>query len=587
MLLSLIPAISLAKDGEQVRFYGDMNSDDLINTADATLTLKVSAGLITLTDEQKALTREGFMHADANINGTVNTADAVYILKCSADMALPNTYTVGTTPTTEPTEQPTGEPTEQPTDEPTEQPTDEPTEQPTDEPTGQPTGEPTEQPTSEPTQQPTAEPTATPTPTPDAFITINCYDVFNEQQVAGVQMGVYEGENVINKDNIVFPEANWSYVLENENYSAIVTVTNGVPEPASLKVNVIPVAQDNEGKIYKVILTYEAFRKIDDDLTGYYALGADIDFNQVRFRPLGWNKSDPKADATAFTGVFDGCNHSITNLWIYYTSEETEDNPGSAYWDVGIFSQNAGTIRNLNVYTSLYSNAYGVFGDVNVGVIAGINAGLIQGCRCYGSVGALDLSEDMRGGCGGICGTNLAIVKQCSFDGGTEGFYYIGGLIGKNMGQLTESYFAGGINCELDINYCNKYAVSRIGGLCGYSNGSIINCYVYQAGIIRGRQAVGGMVGAVSGGTMKNIFVSRVDISCVQGYEQYCASDAGYVYSMPQCSGLYARPDDVLGLPSTFSSEWDMQGACHPQLPDLVNVRRPEGAFFVEPYLSH
>lgn len=573
MLLSLIPAISLAKDGEQVRFYGDMNFDDLINTADATLTLKVSAGLTTLTNEQKTLTGDGFMHADANLNGIVNTADASYILKCSADMALPNTYTVGTTPTTAPT----GEPTEQPTGEPTEQPTGEPTEQPTGEPT------------TEPTSEPTAEPTSTPAPTanPDAYITVNCYDVFNEQQVAGIQMGVYEGENIINKDNIVFPEANWSYVPEDEDYSATVTVTNGIPDPDILNVNVIPVAQDSESHLYKVIISLTGFEKIRDDLAGYYALGTDLDFDCRNLCPIGLDKNNPMADATPFTGVFDGCSHTITNLFIYYTSGNTEDYPDSAYWDIGLFSQNAGTIRNLNVYTSMYSGSYGIFGDVNVGVIAGINAGIIQSCRCYGSVGALDLSTEMRGGCGGICGTNLAIVKQCSFDGGAEGFYYIGGLIGKNLGQLSESYFAGGINCELDLNYCNIYAVSRIGGLCGYSNGTIADCYVYQAGIIRGRQAVGGMIGAVSGGTLRNIFVSRADISCVQGYEQYCASDAGYVYSMPQCSGLYARPDDVLGLPSMYGSEWDMNGACHSRLPDLVNVRRPEGSFFVEPYLSH
>ena len=58
---------------------GDLNGDGKVNTADAVVVLKSSAGMITLDEKQN-------LAGDTNHDGKVNTADAVLILKYAAGM---------------------------------------------------------------------------------------------------------------------------------------------------------------------------------------------------------------------------------------------------------------------------------------------------------------------------------------------------------------------------------------------------------------------------------------------------------------------------------------------------------------------
>ena len=67
------------KEFEHLSGLGDLNGDNKVNTADAVVVLKASAGMITLDEQQ---TKSG----DCNGDGTVNTADAVLILKYAAGM---------------------------------------------------------------------------------------------------------------------------------------------------------------------------------------------------------------------------------------------------------------------------------------------------------------------------------------------------------------------------------------------------------------------------------------------------------------------------------------------------------------------
>ena len=58
---------------------GDLNGDGKVNTADAVIVLKISAGMVALDEKYQAA-------GDCNRDGKVNTADAVLILKYSAGM---------------------------------------------------------------------------------------------------------------------------------------------------------------------------------------------------------------------------------------------------------------------------------------------------------------------------------------------------------------------------------------------------------------------------------------------------------------------------------------------------------------------
>ena len=577
MVLTLIPAVSIAEDssvpvGEEVVFhyYGDANFDEKLNTADATKILRISSDIESLTEEQQVRTYEGYMKIDANKDDSFNTADASYILKVSAEMVAANIY-YDAAPE-EPTEQPTGEPTEQPTGEPTEQPTGEPTEQPTGEPTEQPTGEPTEQPTGEPTAEPTQQPTQEPTQAPDAYVVINCYDSFNEQQVAAAQMAVHDGQNRITADNIVLPEDDrCTYVLENSNFSVTITVTNGVASPASISVNVVPMVADEEGNEYKVIFTVKGFDKVNKDLAGNYALGVDLDFGGASRQPFGWNWEDPSQEDQVFSGIFDGCGHYVLDYDIDYSI--VYDSDGEYYYsNTGLFSTNTGTIRNLGVLGW-------VFSDVNVGMLVGTNAGLIEECYCYGNVASMDCMDMSRGAAGGICGQNHGQIVRSCFEGSVAGFYWIGGITGKNFGTISETYFAGDVNNGLDDDIIYDYGVRYIGGIAGGSTGTIQDCYVYCAPFISGDKAVGGMCGWVSGGTLKNIFV----VNALEYGNDYVDDAVGYVASAPQYSGLTASDDENLPMPSGYSSQiWDMNGASHKTFPDLINNRRAADGFYVD-----
>ncbi|MBQ8894635.1 MAG: InlB B-repeat-containing protein [Clostridia bacterium] len=93
------------------------------------------------------------------------------------------------------------------------------------------------------------------------------------------------------------------------------------------------------------------------DLAGHYIMTNDIDMNGISFTPIG-TVSDP------FTGSFDGNGYTIHNLSV----DTTENNQG-------LFGSNAGVIRNVTLADDCM-----VYGDVNVGGIAGKNTGLITDC---------------------------------------------------------------------------------------------------------------------------------------------------------------------------------------------------------------
>ncbi len=617
MVVVMLPTFAVAKNSDTKKItikelMGDLVKDDQLTTADAVMLLRSIVGFVELTDEQSSI-------ADANIDNEVNTGDAVYILRVvvaleealyrervimesfevkyvsglptDVEVVLPaaemveeeSTYTVAAAPVLEGytflswyasfdgKDYNAGETFVMPSEAVTLTARWEGVELPT----------PT--PTDEPTPTPTDEPTPTPTQTPDleAKVTLKFFDSFNEVAVSSSEMGVAAGTTTLNADNITLPEG---YKLADANFSATVTVANGVATPSTITVNVVPVVVVDD-VTYTEVHNTTGFDNIADDLTGNYMLTEDLDFANVNRLPMGWNWSDPSADDVPFTGVFDGNGHTITGLYIDHTNNYPGGDDGiyDFYSNVGLFCENDGTIKNLNIYTRLYDGQtveYGVFGDVNVGVVAGSNNGLIENCHVFGNVGSLDFIEPTRGGAGGITGSNSAtgVVTRCSFEGGAEGFYYVGGLIGKNFGTLTESYFAGGINSQATEQTIVDFQISYVGGLCGGSqNATIKDCYTIMTNYILAYQAVGGITGWIKGGNISELYVYSVGEAGIGYVYDYAGDIAGYVAEVPTNANLYTIDDSNTELPGGFSTEtWDMEGACCSMCPDLTKNRRGE-----------
>lgn len=204
-------------------------------------------------------------------------------------------------------------------------------------------------------------------------------------------------------------------------------------------------------------------------------------------------------DSNAFTGVFDGNEHAISNFT--YSSIGTDniglfgDVNGTAgfqaklknlrlvdpnvngWWFVGALSGSVGkaaSVSNCSVEGGTVS------GCGHVGGLAGYLSGSASDCFSSANV--------MGGGCdiiGGLIGRSSGgYVDNCYAVGTVSGFFEVGGLVGCNSGGTIENFFSAN-----DVN-----GIFGIGGLVGDNeSGTISNCY--STADVSGDNGVGGLVG--------------------------------------------------------------------------------------------
>jgi filamentous hemagglutinin family protein len=220
---------------------------------------------------------------------------------------------------------------------------------------------------------------------------------------------------------------------------------------------------------YMLVNNYGQLQQVYTNRAGVYALGYDIDAsasatcNCRGFDPIGYSGTN----AGAFTGVFDGRGHVITNL--------TQRRDGSSNGDlgpVGLFYNNQGTIRNLGIIggTLLGSNNFG-------GAIASQNSGTISNSYSTATItGFLGSSR-----IGGLVGLNTGLINGGSYATGTVTGYHVGGLVGENRGTINDSYAAGTVS--------GNYA----GGLVGLNSGNVR--WTYSLSTVAGTSYTGGLVG--------------------------------------------------------------------------------------------
>jgi len=177
-------------------------------------------------------------------------------------------------------------------------------------------------------------------------------------------------------------------------------------------------------------------QEINDNLSASYILTNKIDCSDTAkwndgagFLPIG----DPSG--SGFTGVLDGQNYEITNLYI-----------NRAQLSCGLFSFVAGgSISNIN----LNNESVLCTGSTYVGGLVGfVNGGSITNVSTSGEVGGgiVDSAIDSYGntGVGGVIGRNLFVsVGKTSSTAKVTGTENVGGLIGKNYGDITESFASG------------------------------------------------------------------------------------------------------------------------------------------------
>lgn len=302
------------------------------------------------------------------------------------------------------------------------------------------------------------------------------------------------------------------------------TINNNTTELSGRDVTYIWVA---DGEQLEGIQDY-ANQNINSKILSYnFALKNDINATDVSdYQAIG-------SGDKAFTGKFDGRGNRIIGLNVDNTKKHTSTD------NVGVFGVNAGTIKNLKVYSSTFK------GYDNVGAIAGTNKGTIDNVttlgntvEALGSANSVVLDSKNVGAAGGVVGTNNGTVDNATsrdsvIAGDTSSTTILttaGGIAGINNGLVansqshsaviaskTSTYSLGGIvgvNTAKDniddnkitagLDNVNAYGVTgssilvdNTGGIAGLNSGTLNDAY--NESIVKGSSNVGGIAGTNSG----------------------------------------------------------------------------------------
>lgn len=169
-------------------------------------------------------------------------------------------------------------------------------------------------------------------------------------------------------------------------------------------------------------------------------LTADIDMSETygegkeSWTPIGYNGIIMSGNPTVpFAGTFDGCGHTISNMYINADSDVH-----------GLFGENTGMIKNLAVNGSC---TYYEFS----GGIVGHNYGTVKSCSFSGEIfGKKDTADKYHGDAhiGGIAGANFdGTISDCyntatiTSDGAC-----IAGIVGLDGGRTERCYNVGMMN---------------------------------------------------------------------------------------------------------------------------------------------
>jgi len=136
-------------------------------------------------------------------------------------------------------------------------------------------------------------------------------------------------------------------------------------------------------------------------------------------------------------------------------------------------SSYVGGLVGINYYGSI-SDCYGkVFTSgrySDVGGLAGYNYyGSISNCYATGNVARDDYAYTYADDFGGLVGSNGGTISNCYSKGTVSSSYGVGGLAGDNGGTISNCYATGLVS--------GRYNATNVGGLAGYNASSISSCY--------------------------------------------------------------------------------------------------------------
>lgn len=236
------------------------------------------------------------------------------------------------------------------------------------------------------------------------------------------------------------------------------------------------------------ISTCAQLSEIDADLSGYYVIIRDIDCGGASLSYL--------AGVSAFTGVLDGRNHTISNINI------------NRY---GIFYEtNGATIKNIKI-------SGGTLGSITGSSYAGSYVGIASSTLLENVHSDLTMNT-ISGNMGGIYVGGLvgllnggSTITQSSFKGSLYGNTYTGGLAGVslNANVIRDSYSTGIYHLSSLPGPPLVQEPVYNGGILGSGSSSTTIERVYSAmtiSVSTGSTYTGGLIGSGSGIPLSDSF---------------------------------------------------------------------------------
>lgn len=203
----------------------------------------------------------------------------------------------------------------------------------------------------------------------------------------------------------------------------------------------------------KVIKTADDFQNIQNNLTGYYILGNDIDLSSIEnFEPLGVYYTETDTRNAYFHGVLEGNGYTVKNAKVYWSDTVASNynvyqGSGTHFTsdahvngdNIGLFAiiGSSGVVRNTN-----FANIK-VRGRTIVGALAGNCMGTVENCyldsSCSVEMGTHFYDDDcnMGGAFGIVAGSgnvNNVISQVTNLTEGCTSVQSFGGISTDNAG---------------------------------------------------------------------------------------------------------------------------------------------------------
>ena len=158
-----------------------------------------------------------------------------------------------------------------------------------------------------------------------------------------------------------------------------------------------------------------------------FLLDENIDMSAYQWTPIS------RREANAFRGTFDGQGHALSGINVIAGTESY----------AGLFGYlGAGTVQNLKLVNSSITQTLTDF-LIEAGAIAGfVKQGRILNCYVGSDVKVTGIS------CGGIAGYTEGVnsrIEGCYSAATVSGRYYVGGIVGRTEGSVTNPYDIGEI----------------------------------------------------------------------------------------------------------------------------------------------